>query len=143
MDASSAIFQLLSQLAVRLPLLLVCLVGIVLALNGRARAPRAALFAALGAGILLLDSLFSLAWYQFAFPLLMRNNAGLRMIGWVNAVVSFLFNLGSALGVGLLLTAAFTGRTRAARPDYTEPKEDDERPWQRRSKDIVEGPPRS
>jgi small-conductance mechanosensitive channel len=98
------------QVAMQLPVLIVCLVGIVLALVFWSRSPMVSAFVLISASLLLLVSIA----YLFASPTVL--NASSKE-GWTSertalivGAISVVYTVIRAAGLGLLLAAAFTGR---------------------------------
>jgi MFS superfamily sulfate permease-like transporter len=123
MQIESMLMQWLGQLGARLPLLIVGLVGLVLALSWRRRAPRAARLAVAGSIVVLLTEVLSVVWSVVGVRLVIeRLNFDRVPMGLIFTAVQFVFAVVFAGGIGLLLAAAFADRSgRPVRPD-----EDDE-----------------
>jgi hypothetical protein len=98
------------QVAMQLPFLLVCLVGIVLALVFWSRSPIVSAFVLISASLLLLVSIA----YLFAFPTVLNASSKESWTPERTTLIVGAISVGYAVvhaaGLGLLLAAAFTGR---------------------------------
>jgi len=111
--------QLFNGLLLQLPLYLVWLAGIGLALIRRQRHPRASLLALIGIGMLLASSVLSTI-VSFGLPLLYEAGAvrgGVAMLANLLGVCRIVFSVIEAIGCGLLLAAAFSGRALQPVPE--------------------------
>src|SRR4051794_4547916 len=122
--AESIFWAILSNIGHNLPLLLAALGGLIFALVLIGRQPRPAVFVLAGAGLLLLTELLFAVWYP-CVPWLFSgggfNVDRLRMMGWVSTISRVFHHILQAVAIGLLVTAAFIGRGRAA-PARVEPE---------------------
>ena len=104
--------MILSQLFGQLPTLLVYFAGIVLCAVWSRRAPRAAMLAMVGCGVLLLTGIgvsFATTYY-----ITNRGGAGAAALGQMMAVVAIIGSVLRAGGFALVLAAVFAGRPRVA-----------------------------
>ncbi|MBK7876739.1 MAG: hypothetical protein IPJ77_13510 [Planctomycetes bacterium] len=112
-DSGDRLALLLSQILPRLPLLFVCLVGMVVALVYRARAPYAALLAGLGAALqFFVTSVSGVVFVVLTAPgsSYLQDHAALSRL---LSTLGFAYAVLEAIAVGLLLLAAFQGRARS------------------------------
>lgn len=103
--------QLLLQVVISLPGALCYAVGLVLALAGLRRCPRAKWLAVTGCATVL----SSQALTGLVLPLLFRGSTSGLLEGESSTLIAAMFNLLDVAGLGLVLAAAFADRTRAAR----------------------------
>jgi hypothetical protein len=101
---------LVSQLAGAAPLLFVYLTGIILAFVWWRRAPRAAVLALAGLGVLLIATVLSPLTAVYAMNA--RGSTPAASVGQTVAVMGVAFALIRAVGTGLLVAAVFAGRSR-------------------------------
>ncbi len=144
MEMQWSLVEFLVHLGSRLPIFVIGVLGIVVALGWRRRAPRAALLAAAGSAVVLLAVLLSFAWSAFGFPFVVRQmRDGFAAVRWLSAGSQFVLNTVLAVGVGLLLAAVFAGRAAPrSQPRRDDDADDDFRPRPRhRGEDIAEGRP--
>lgn len=100
----------LVNLLTQLPILLVCFVGIVLAIVRWQCHPRVSLLTLIGIGLFLLDLSLNI-FLNVGMPLwFARRDVSVTQIGTFLAVKSILASLLVALAWGLLLAAIFSGR---------------------------------
>ena len=104
--------MILSQLFGQLPTLLVYFAGIVLCAIWSRRAPRAAMLAMVGCGVLLLTSIAT----SFATAYYINNRGGTpaATMGQIMAVVALAGSVLRAAGFALVLAAVFVGRPQVA-----------------------------
>jgi hypothetical protein len=107
---SNALMIFLSQLLSMSPTLLVCLGGMIVAGIWWRRAPRAAMLAMAGLGILLLGMLISPLIQVYIIS--NRGAATATTIGNTVAVMSMALSVLRAVGMGLLVAGVFAGRSR-------------------------------
>jgi hypothetical protein len=100
---------LLGNYAVRAPLLLLWLVGIVAALTRWRRMPRVALLVVLGLLIALADTIVG-GILSTWLPLWLARTSGPERLATVVSILTFLRSLVEALAWGLVLVAAFRNR---------------------------------
>jgi hypothetical protein len=106
--------QFLISLATQLPLFLVYLVGFILALFWFKQCPKASVFAILGIGFLLLNSVVMTA-VQIWLPLFWRDNGGSSAdLQGIFRLTTVLRSLIGAAGTLLLIFAVFSGRSGVA-----------------------------
>lgn len=109
--------MLLTQLLGYAPTFLVYLVGIAVALAMLQRSPRPATFVLLGCTVMLLGTIMSIGLQHWV----MRSHSASLVpssIARSMSIVGILSTLIHSVGIGLLIAAAFTGRTTSstARP---------------------------
>lgn len=104
---------LLSQLGYQSPGLVVCAVGVVLGLMWLRRSPLPAILALIGCGLMVVTSL-GVAVVQ---ALLFDRRANDIEFTRAMTAVAVLGSAGRAVGLGLLVAAAFVGRQRVLAPD--------------------------
>jgi hypothetical protein len=102
---------LLQGLAVRLPIYLFCIVGLLLAVTRWTQHPRVSLLAFLGIGLLFLGSLVAAVWYS-AIPLLHEFELIPEQVNWIYGASAFALLLLDATALGLLLGAVFIDRQK-------------------------------
>jgi hypothetical protein len=110
MDAS--IEQLVSQLATVSPLLLAYTLGGIVAIARWRRHPQASLWALLGLGLLFLEVIGSISARVRLMRMINDGGFGGDVQGWF-LIVGMAGSLAQALGIVLLLVAAFVGRGEA------------------------------
>jgi len=104
----------LSNLLVQTPVLLVYLIATVLALMFWRRSPSTGILVLLGAGLLLFVGVL---WpFAFQYAIVMRGELGWEHenLGVALQVLGLISSLARAVGVGLLVAAAFVGRRASA-----------------------------
>jgi hypothetical protein len=108
---SNSLMIFLSQLVSMSPTLLVCLVGMILAGVWWRRAPRAAMFAMTGLGIMLLATLVSPLIQIYVIS--NRAAGSAATIGQTVAVMGIGLSVVRAVGMALLVAGVFAGRSKA------------------------------
>lgn len=104
---------MLRNLTPQSPLLLLYLAGMLLAVIFMAKRTAPALLVALGCGGLLLTTLASTASFWFVMKLREENDWNAEKVNSVYLSVGLAYSLCRVLGTGLLLAAAFVGRSSA------------------------------
>jgi len=117
---SEIIIPSLSQLAVQTPLFLVYLAGLVFSLVFWRRSPTSCLLTLLACILLLIVGVTQTFVTQLLFS--SRHDLGWEMqrFGWMLSAVGIISSFLRALGVGMLLTAVFLGRSAPAWSALTE-----------------------
>ena len=106
--------MIFSQLAGQAPTLLVYLVGLVLAGVWWRRAPKAALFAMMGCGILLLTTVGTTFGYAYVVNTRGAGPTPATTISQIMFVIAIVGSVLRAAGIALLLAGVFAGRPRLA-----------------------------
>jgi len=101
----------LDQLVIQSPVLVVYIVGLVFSLMCLRRYPKPALLTLIAMALLLCISIVSPFANYYLVMVHTSNGASLR---WLFSGFHFTLSLFHALGLGLLLTAAFVGRGKTA-----------------------------
>lgn len=99
-------------LGIRLPYILVCVAGLVVALMRWSRHPRTSLLTLLGSAILLVSSLATIVVYDLVSLAINRWEVAMEQASTLFTATSFVAFTVDAIGVGFLLAAVF--RKRAA-----------------------------
>ena len=102
---------LFAQMAGQSPVLLVYLIGMVLCAIWWRRAPRAAMFAMIGCGVLLLTSI-SVSFVQVYYINSRNSGTSAASIGQIMAMVGLGGSILRAFGFGLVLSGVFAERPR-------------------------------
>jgi hypothetical protein len=101
---------LLQGLAVRTPIYVFCIVGLLVTLARWRRHPRVSLLAFLGIGRLFFGSLGAAVWYGVLPVLLSDSGLPAEQIGWIYSASGFGSLLLDSLALSLLLVATFIDR---------------------------------
>jgi uncharacterized membrane protein YccC len=117
MTSTMNMTALLTSLGIQFPLIVVCFLGLILALTQINRLPRAAAFVVAGLGLYLLIGLSQSFAQPFVQSLLMQTtNRGRGPLNFslVSASIAFSFNIFRAVAIALVAYAAFVDRPMRA-----------------------------
>jgi len=103
-----------TDLAVKLPQLIVLLVGLVIALATWKRNPRPSLWALIGFSLFIILMIASSLTSALPLTLHQRNNLSVQNIGLIVAVINIVISLLHALGWGFIIAAVFSSRNKTA-----------------------------
>jgi hypothetical protein len=100
------------QFPVQAPSLITYLVGLFLAVASLRRCPGPAVLVLLATGLLLLTTIGGTLVQSYLIQGQTRGGLGMQRVALVMSLVAIVRSLAHALGIGLLLAAAFAGRGR-------------------------------
>jgi hypothetical protein len=108
---------LITTLIVALPLILVCVTGIIISLLRWSHHPSLSLLTSLGLGLLLFSRIVLGTLATWLPRYLIENGWAIEQTGLINGAVVFLANIVSAIGLSLLVYAVFAGRAKKNLPE--------------------------
>lgn len=94
----------------QLPYLLVIGAGLIFSFSKLDKYPKAAKFSLIGLAILFVTHFAGLFLPAIFTQVMMSNRDNMQTIGFINLVIGFVFSLAGAVGLGLVIYAAWMGR---------------------------------
>ena len=99
------------------PINLVCIYGMILAINRIKSHGKPAMLVAIGAGLIFVSFLLFIAFMIFILPAIRSSNTFQISAKTQEGIPLLLWSMTTSVGMSLILWAAFTGRTASPRSD--------------------------